>query len=363
MTAKTFSLRRWSLLGLFGLALAGAGWWALWHLAADRYNARLDSWVAAGRAAGTLISWDDRRLFGFPRHIIMRIDNLRWQNTDGIVFQAANIDIGASPWQTRSFTVKFKGRAELAAPFDPAGRTLQLSGGSGSAQIKLDSAGVWRRAAVQLNDARFGRSPDGLFSADHLAATALRPATPPADHRATGLTVTAAGDRVTVPPSLPSGFGPVLNKLAVSLRVMGAVPDFRQRDAVDAWNKDSGVVEFDQLHLVWGPLLLAANGTVGFDDDLQPEGAFASVVGNADAVLQTLADSGFIAASQFAMLHEALGVFVKPASADGVTGIALPITVQLGGLFLGPVKVFSFPEINWPVEPVPTAIIPPPAAP
>src|SRR5262249_38659530 len=131
-------------------------------------------------------------------------------------------------------------------------------------------------------------------------------------------------------------------------RVMDAVPDFRKKESVDAWNHDSGIVEFDNLHMEWGPLMLTAKGTMGFDDDLQPEGAFSSTIGNQDEVLKALMRSNFIAQRQEAMLSSAMSLFAKPSSVDSITGVEVPIAVQLGGLFLGPVKIFSFPQIEWP---------------
>jgi hypothetical protein len=47
------------------------------------------------------------------------------------------------------------------------------------------------------------------------------------------------------------------------------------------------------------------------------------------------------------MLDSALNLFAKHATVAGKTGIEVPITVQLGGLFLGPVRIFEFHEINW----------------
>jgi hypothetical protein len=48
----------------------------------------------------------------------------------------------------------------------------------------------------------------------------------------------------------------------------------------------------------------------------------------------------------------ALELFAKPAG-QGKKTLELPITVQLGGLFFGPIRLFTFPEIEWPVEPPP----------
>ena len=131
---------------------------------------------------------------------------------------------------------------------------------------------------------------------------------------------------------------------------MGPIPDVRKRDSVDAWNKDSGIVEFDDFSASWGVLDLTSKGTLGFDDDLQPEGAFAGTIADPAKAIHALIDQHFIAMHDKDMLASVLNLFSKP-SAHESKGTELPITIQLGGLFLGPVRIFVFPSIDWPKEP------------
>ena len=138
-----------------------------------------------------------------------------------------------------------------------------------------------------------------------------------------------------------------MSKISVDMRVMGTTPDFRKKESVAAWNKKNGMVEFDRLDIEWGALLLASKGTIGFDDDLQPEGAFAATIGHQDAVLETLMKAGFIAPTQEGMLSSAMRLFAKPSPIKGENGVDVPVAVQLGGLFLGPVRIFAYPPIEW----------------
>jgi hypothetical protein len=342
------ALRRTTAIVVLVLLLLGALWWALWALAAAKYRGVIDGWIESGRAAGYEISYDDRVPFGFPYHVVIRFDNLHWKNTEGITFHAGTIDISALPWQWHDFNAKFKGRAEIDAPLDSEGRVLTIAGESGQAHVTLDKDGVWTKSRVELQGARLGRTPDFLLIAENLKASAERPLAPPKNHDEAGLTVAGEAGNVTLPAAMPSPFGPTMTKLKMNIRIMGAVPDFRRRDSVEAWNKESGVVEFDTLDMNWGPLVMSAKGTMGFDDDLQPEGAFVSVLADHDKVLKALMDNGFIAEREQAMLDSALSLFAKPAKAEDVKGLEVPIAVQLGGLFFGPVKIFSFPEIEWP---------------
>ncbi len=326
-------------------------WWGVWSIAAAQYRNVMDRWIDEGRASGYHITYDEHRLFGFPRRVTLRFSNVQWTNTDAIEFHADTIDIAAWPWQWQAFDVKFKNRVQITAPIDDTGQALIVGGENGRAHVELDGDGIWKLSRVALTDAAVGRTPNYVFRAAKLNVAVERPDMPPQNHKQVGLTLTASGENITLPAEAASPFGLTMPLLTVALRVMDDVPDFRKKESVAAWNRDMGVVEFDDLQMEWGPLALKAKGTVGFDDDLQPEGAFASVIGGPEAVLKALGEHGFIAAGQQEMLSSSLSLFAKPANVTATkSGIEVPIAVQLGGFFLGPVKIFNFPEIRWPEQ-------------
>lgn len=331
------------ILGTFAIL---ALWWGLWTLAAVQFHASIDHWIAEGRASGTTIAYDDRQSFGFPHRVVLRFTNLTWKNAEGITFRADRMDLSSVPWDKQAFEARFHGHAEIAAPLDADGRSLMLSGEDGNARVTLDADGVWKVSKVELLQAKFGRAPDTLFTADRLAATAARPAQPPKDHTEVGLTLTGEAENVAWPDSISAPFGQKMALLRASLRVMDAVPDFRRRDSVATWNNAMGVVEFDDLLMEWGALRVTAKGTLGFDDDLQPEGAFSSAINDQSAVLKALAKQGLVSDRQLGMLNSAIALLARPAGDK--TSVEVPITIQLGGLFLGPVRIFVFPEIQWP---------------
>jgi len=344
-------IRRAFIVSTLSVLIVAVLWSVLWSLAASQYKHVIDGWIDAGRANGYRIAYGERKLFGFPRHIILRFENVEWQNDMNILFHADDIDIAATPWRWQVFDAKFKNHVQITAPIEGENYSLILGGRDGRAHVELDTQGFWREARISLSKAEFGRAPDYLIRTDEMHVTGRRPEEEPQGHKEPGLTLSGEAEGVTLPQSLASPFGAKMAQLGVDLRVMGAVPDFRRKDSVDAWNKESGVVEFDRLHVEWGPLLLTARGTMGFDDDLQPEGAFAISLTNQKEVLKSLMDAGFIAQRQQAMLDSALDLFSKPSrfNHEGGDGINLPVAVQLGGLFLGPVRIFQYPPIEWPV--------------
>lgn len=351
---KTFTFTARSLfIAVATMAVTlSVGGWGLWSLAAAHYQATIDHWIDTGRAAGYRIHYETRQVFGFPHNITMRLHDLQWRNTDGIDFHADDMDIHITPWDLAHYQVKFKNHATVTAPTDDKDHALLLAATSGRAAITLNADGTWQMAQLNLEEAQFGLAPAYLFTTAHLTAAITRPTIPPQDHTQIGLQLEGEADTITLPTAMPSPFGNQARKLSAHIRVMGRVPDVRTRLSVDAWNKDFGIVEFDDLAIHWGALDMESKGTVGFDDDLQPEGAFAGTVANPQKTMQILSDQGFIASHDAGMLQSAMNLFAKPA-AKGGTGMEFPITVQLGGLFFGPIRLFTFPEIEWPVEPPP----------
>lgn len=333
---------------IIAVTIASLGLWiSAWLWAVLQYHQVIDGWVSTQRAMGYQVEYDDRLTVGFPHHIMLRFDNLRWKNNDNIVFKADHMDLSALPWQWQKFHAKFKGHVELEAPIGAGSTALVLGGNEGRASVELDTDGIWKFSDVSLEQAHFGRSPDYVFQTERLKASATRPNHPPKDHTESSLIVTGDAEGVSLPQAVPSPFGSTIKLMHAEVRVMSEMPDFRKKESLTAWNNDSGVVQFDALHIAWGPMDLAAKGTIGFDDALQPEGAFASTIDGHEAVLKALSDYGYIAPRQKAMMDSALSLLAKPAEGDNSSALDMPITIQLGGLFFGPIKIFAFPEIEW----------------
>lgn len=324
-----------------------AGLWIIWFIGATRYQAEVDNWIKVGRSEGYEISYDHREEFGFPRHTVLRFINVRWKNTNGVEFRAGDLDISADIWETRNFKAKFKGQVEIDVPAEGEHYSVVLAGENGEVSVRLSDAGTWEDCSIFMNTARFGRAPDYLFLADNIKLSAKRPEEEPKSNKETGLTLSTEVDNITLPAAMPPTFGPKMPKFVMDFRLMGPLPDFRKKNSVESWNKSNGLAEFDRLDLEWGPLLLNAKGAMNFDDDLQPEGAFAASIGHQEKVLETLAKAGFIATTQQDILNSAMRFLAKPADVYGQKGVEVPIAVQLGGFFLGPIKIFSFPPIEW----------------
>ena len=322
-------------------------WWSLWMIGAAQYRNFIDGWIAAHEPQGWHVTYDARDTEGFPRHIILHFTNFVLQNPDGVKIHAGEVALATLPWQWRSLDAKLKHGFDLVIPFGEGKMLFIATSETARSHTELDQNGDWSFVNLQLENAKalWGAKP--FFSADNFFFSLARPETPPQNYKEAGIDFHMTVDAMTLPDSFSSPFGLNAEKIDLALRVLGPVPDPRVKESVATWNEAGGAVAFDKLDLKWGPLVLAAKGTLALDDDLQPEGAFSSQIGNHGKVMKALIDADYIPKHEELMLGSALDLFAKHVDISGTPGIEVPIAVQLGGLFLGPVKVFEYPEIIW----------------
>jgi hypothetical protein len=346
MIAKRSVLFRAAIATVVALAAFAVLWWSLWAISAAQFRSFIDDWIAAHSAAGYQVHYDARTTSGFPQHIALHLSNFVLQNSDGIRIHSDDLDLSTLPWRWHHLKARSNHGFDLVIPFSD-NTSLNVTGTGADGYIDLDASGNWKSLKLQVVDAKALWAQTPFFSGDMLEIALTLPSEQPKNTADTGLTIKGAADNLILPTDIMTPFGPKVGRVDISLRVMGSVPDPRHKDAVAAWSNAGGLLAIDKLYLDWGPLLFQTEGTLGLDDDMQPEGVFASQIGHHKEVLDALMNHNYIPKRQAGMLDSALNLFTKPTSIDGKSGIAAPITVQLGGLFFGPVRMFEFPEIAW----------------
>jgi hypothetical protein len=351
--------RRFLIAAVAALVISLVLWWGVWSIAASQYRIFINQWIEAHRPEGYQVTYDSQDLQGFPRAISLHFSNFVLQNPDGVKIHANDVSLSTYPWRWHRFTAKLKRGFELAIPFTGEKTLFITTAATVHNHTELAETGDWKYINLEMTDAKAVWGTEPFFSAGMFKFAIKRPAIPPIDRTLAGFTFEGEANDLTLPPGLDSPFGAKVTNIAANFRVMGPVPDPRIKESVAAWNGANGTVEFDKFFLNWGPLILSTRGTLGLDDDLQPEGAFSGQIGNHQEVLKTLMAHDYIPKREAGMLDSALNLFAKKLTVGGKSGIEVPITVQLGGMFLGPVHVFEFPEIEWePAPPEPAVIAP-----
>lgn len=310
MTSKRriFHPRPFPVLRLIvGFALVWAGLWFVTSLWLQR---RFDAWLVAERAHGYEITFDDRQARGSPLAVTLKLRNFRWKKKGEASLHTGLAVVTLHPWNWKAYDIALARGVDMIFPLTRPNELLSLK-------------------------------------TDHAAVRLSSPLLPPGTHGKTGFELTAAANNLTVRTDKPLPFGDTVQKAALAFRIMGTVPDWSSKDSVTTWNETGGVVECDTIALDWGPLHMAMKGTLGLNTKMQPEGAFAGTIGNRATVVQALTDKKWISKSEAGLLNATLNQLPATGKSGNPGDETIPLTLQGGGLFFGPVLILTLPPLSW----------------
>lgn len=299
--------RRRHLIVFGGLLLMGL-WGAAWGMTAYRLSdivEELSQTPPANEAQGATFHFADRYIDGTPLTVHIHLKNPSLQHPNGHKLQAGEAVIYLPLWN-------------------------------------------WHAVSAKLRDGITGQWGANAFAFEALKLGFEKPEETAIGHQETGISVWVSALGVTPRRDRPFALGEKIDELSFDLRVMGPPPDFTRTQAVRDWNEGSGVFEVDRLTLRWGPLFVAAKGTLALSPDLQPEGAFSGRVEGLTETIDLFRMNDLLPESREKLLRASLNVLSRPSGVTGGSAPILPISVQEGGLFLGPVRMLDIPPLVWP---------------
>ncbi len=279
-------------------------WTSFWAYFPQHLRETIQLWAENERNRGHVVSFEPGHASGWPFAVRIPLKNLHWQDGKGHQIDAPEASVSLHPWSWRTLNV-------LAA----------------------NAGGQWSGAAFAIRKA---------------SVTVHTPLWPPKSHAEAGLTFSASlnGIELKTPSLMP--LGKTVESLSLSFRVMGPLPDPVNKKTLAAWNNKNGIVECDAFEAVWGPLTVAMKGTVALTGNLQPEGAFAGRIAGLEKALDAFAEATCIGKPEAALASSFLKQTAQTPAASDESGLDTPITIQSGGLFIGPARVLTLPPIDWP---------------
>jgi hypothetical protein len=336
---------------LFSAAIAAvllaAAYSAYWFVLARIVVADLADWSAARRAEGYTVAYGDPVVGGFPLAVTARLSaptivgpggEWRWQGPDAT--------LKVQPW----------------APFDllfsaPGPHRLAIAG-TKPRQLAIDSPSVDLGVQVVRDGSATGfrlALADGTVTDDSLGTARLAAASaearfavsPAADasHSSLDLIVEASG--LDLPASVDAPLGRRIDHVHIALQVMGPVPPGPPRQAISGWRDAGGELEIRKGELDWGPLGLAGDGTLALDRAMQPLAAGTVRIAGLGETLDTLVAAGLLEPSPAKLAKLMFTALAKPPAAGGRPEVQLPLTIQDGYLYTGPIRLAALRSLDW----------------
>jgi hypothetical protein len=347
---------RAAVLGLLAIlvliALADAG---LWYYATNSLRDGIGAWIEARRQEGYTVEAGAITTGGFPFRARATVADPAIASPPGpfawdwrppaltleAPLWALNRFVGHLPG-SHQFTVIEQDRKSVlavdAAVFDVAfvRPTPAEEKGAPAVAAKVHGEGL-TVAADQGPAAKLG----GLDA----VVTAYHPEAP--DHLTETYDLDATVTAITLPNEPPPALGRDIARVLVRAAIMGRIPPAAlPAQSLALWRDDGGTIEARRVELDYGPLEVRGEGTLALDRALQPVGALTARIDGVFETVDALRDRGLMREQEATTAKMLLGALSKRIP-DQAPGLNVPLTIQERRLVVGPVPIWTIPELRW----------------
>lgn len=344
-----------------GLAIAAS---AAWFVFVQQTQRAIDQWTAAQRENGVEVTWQSLKFTGFPLRVNAQIGGPQ------LIVRRPN---RVTSWKPPLLTVHFSSVSPHAIDFaGPGVHNLDVISDGRTWSAVVEAKTLKGQALFPPDDYRRIERLTGRFAGvsvipndwaepltiDRGKFRATRPSATPVDPLAVhpqgvSLEFSLAAQDIRLPTEFLQAnalerMDPLISAFSTEVLVNGEL-DTRSVDvnSFTAWRDGGGTVEFASIELQWGPVQIAANGTLALDDDLQPVGAFATRIAGLEQLITAMETGGVLAPNDAAIARITLSILTRGSEDGGPDHAKIPLTLQDRILRLGPIPLVQFQPIAW----------------
>ncbi|MGB8276213.1 MAG: DUF2125 domain-containing protein [Alphaproteobacteria bacterium] len=343
-------------LGLLLALAVSAGTAVYWHYASEALREGIERWVAERRAEGLQAGYSSLVVKGFPFRLRATVRDPVLGRPAGTAggrdvaweWRGSELVASFSPWSMSHVDLKLPGTHQITLPTGPNGWTVFATAGRAEGTLGLDDSGVPDSGDFNADDLDL-LSDDGTQSVG-VAHLKLSGATHEADsvpHQTATFDLSLASKGVELPAEAKLPLGGYIAVLEGQASLMGVLPPGPLLEAATAWRNDGGTIEVHRLHLEWGPLVVEAGGTLALDSNLQPIGALSAIVRGFPETVDALVAGGMVQRADGETAKTVLGLLARAPKGGGPPELTVPLTLQNGWVYVGPVALARVPELNW----------------
>ena len=351
--------RRRLLVALVVISAVSATVVVSWHYASEAFRGGIENWAAARRAEGIQANYASLVMRGFPLRLQATLRDpvlsrpvpgsggamgrdLVWE------WRGSEVAVSVQPWNLSRVDLRFPGTNQITLPFGDRGRTVFAAAGRATATLDLDRGGVPASADLDISDLDL-LSEDGEQSVAvaNMELSAVTHSFDTPTHQNATFDLSVAGRGVELPKQWNPPLGSFVSTMECQASLMGAIPPGPPQQAAKAWRDEGGTIEVHRLHLEWGPLAIEAGGTLALDGNLQPIGALSAIVRGFSETVDALVAGGMVQPGDGGTAKQVLGLLAKTPKRGGPPEITVPVTLQNGWIYVGPVALAQISPISW----------------
>ena len=339
--------RRTFVLTACGLAALTIVYSVYWFILARIVAQDLADWAAFYRSEGYAISYSQPPLDGFPFTVTAHFINPDVVAPSGLWrWRTAEMRLTIRPWAPYElrFTAPGDHRLTIAGM---APREVKLAAAALKLGLHLKDGILPDRFGLTLSGATIEDSRLGVTKLGELAVDGRYPATPPSGPSGSSLDLIAQLSRLTLPEGVEAPLGRDIYSTRIVAQVMSPLPDGPPRQALEAWSEAGGDIELRDVELLWGGLWMRGDATLALDRALQPLLAGSFAVANPGQVLDKLAAAGMLAPATAQTAKIMFAAIAVTPPGGGMPQVKLPLTIQDGYLYSGPIRLAALRPLDW----------------
>lgn len=333
---------------LLGLIVGGLlGYYVLWSHLADQVAAQAEAWIEGQRRLGRDVSYENRRIWGFPYRLSLTLTKPRWGDPRlplAPKLEAEEITAHLQLWQREHIIFDLPGKQSAIWRDGATERRANLAAERFRASLVVDGAGNWLRIAADLGKPRLQGPADSVLRGDWAAEKLLLHARR-AGNVPPGLDLAMQVDQASLPPQAEKPFGRALRSLRLTGNLRGGFYGTTPEDLLASWRDAGGVMDFTTIALTWGDLGLNGTGTLAIDRDFRPLGAMSGDATGAETAFSTLHANGLIDLPSAEAVKKSLLQQEERIDGKGLPKHHIALTAQDGRLSFGAVPLLSLPSV------------------
>ena len=345
MTRRSRRFVRFAIAALLFAIPAGSYAWYRSYVA-QQLAASLNNWILARTAEGYRIDADIAPESGGIATVARTLSNVA-VGAPGDAWDLSLPRLDISVGTLSPFGVDFRPEGKLQLHYTVGDQDFTLTNDfvEARAGFSYDTDGAITSAHVSQSSSRL----DGAVGIDlksFQADASFDPsAVPSSDDKS--IEFNLAFDDAIMRRSVNLPLGNSIKRAEIEGYVTGILQPGRPSESLAVWRDAGGVLQIQRFVANWGPLAITAEGTLTLDGQMQPLFAGTAIVRGYNETIDALAQAGMIELGQVTGAKIALAAMTKPADDGGPPAAKLPITIQDGFLFIGPLKLAQMPRIVW----------------
>lgn len=333
--------RYFMLIGALVTVAVGYSWY--WHSVAENIRADVPEFMKIARKAGYLVDLAEPDVSGFPYRLIVNFPTLDlasrrgdgpgqagWRlHTEGVTGYA-------QPWNLSHVIVEFSN----SLAFSWRDHTQVIESERAVLSLSLDGDALHRLSLEAEGVSVSSPAGDSLWTAGRLQAH-MQPRRD-GNEAAAGTQISLKVENVDLPEQM-SG---VLDRQVQLVRAAGLLndwtPSFGRMPGLGEWADNGGTMVLDDFEVSWQPLEIEGSGVLALDATRRPEGSIHASLRGHGALVDLLEATDILSPGKAAATRAALGMLQSSQPPSGGR-LTVPIELQSGRLYLGPIKLLRLP--------------------